>query len=86
MEQWLESGDRAPDFSLFAAGSGRRVTLRGNAGRPIVLIFHLQGTAPTARQINRVAAIVILDRDSNVANIYQGERPVEIVREILEQV
>ncbi len=46
-------GERAPDFDLLAAGSGRRVSLRGSAGRPRVLIFHLQGTAPTAREINR---------------------------------
>lgn len=162
MEQRAESRDRAPDFSLIAAGSGRRVTLRGNDGRPVVLIFHLQGTAPTARQINcavrerypdpdevlvasvidlsivpplywvtmslvlgqayeqaatelpsdadpadyvvilpdwsgrvsrdydvrrtnRAAAIVIVDRDSNIAGSYQGERPVEAVLGILEQ-
>jgi hypothetical protein len=53
LEQRAESRDRAPDFSLLAAGSGRQVTLRGNDGRPVVLIFHLQGTAPTAREINR---------------------------------
>lgn len=53
MEQRVETGDRAPDFDLLAAGSGRRVSLRGNDGRTIVLIFHLQGTAPTARAINR---------------------------------
>ncbi|MGB3635836.1 MAG: hypothetical protein WA982_17500 [Rubrobacteraceae bacterium] len=53
MEQRTESENRAPDFSLLASGSGRRVTLRGNDGRPVVLIFHLQGTAPTAREINR---------------------------------
>lgn len=31
------------------------MSLRGEAraGRPVVLIFHLQGTAPTAREINR---------------------------------
>lgn len=163
MEQRVESGDRAPDFSLLAAGSGKKVTLRGNDGRPVVLIFHLQGTAPTARQINRsvrerypdpdevlvasvidlsivpplywvtvslvlgqayeqaaaelppdtdpadyivilpdwggrvsraygvrrtnrAAAIVVIDRDSNIAGSYQGERPVETVLEVLEQV
>ncbi|CAN5707751.1 hypothetical protein BH24ACT21_BH24ACT21_18080 [soil metagenome] len=162
MEQRAESRDRAPDFSLLAAGSGRQVTLRGNDGRPVVLIFHLQGTAPTAREINRAvrerypdpdevlvasvidlsivpplywvtvslvlgqayekaaaelpwdvdpadyivilpdwsgrvsrdydvrrtnraAAIVIVDRDSNIAGSYQGERPVEAVLGILEQ-
>lgn len=53
MEQRIEAGERAPHFSLLAAGSGRRVSLDGTAGRRLVLIFHLQGTAPTAREINR---------------------------------
>ena len=52
MEQRAETGDRAPGFDLLAAGSGRRVSLQANDGRPLVLIFHLQGTAPTAREIN----------------------------------
>lgn len=47
-----EGGPRAPDFSLLTAGSGRRVELRSEKGRLVVLIFHLQGTAPTAREIN----------------------------------
>jgi hypothetical protein len=34
-----------------AAGS-RRVSLEGVKGRKTVLVFHLQGTAPTAREIN----------------------------------
>lgn len=53
MEARLDEGSRAPDFDLLAAGSGRRVRLRDLAGRKVVLIFHLQGTAPTARGINR---------------------------------
>ena len=53
MEARLDTGDLAPDFDLLAAGSGRRVRLRGLAGRKLVLVFHLQGTAPTAREINR---------------------------------
>ncbi len=53
MEARLDNGDRAPDFVLLAAGSGRRVRLRGLAGRKVVLVFHLQGTAPTARALNR---------------------------------
>ncbi len=44
---------RAPDFSLLAAGSGRRVSPGELAGRKVVLIFHLQETAPTARALNR---------------------------------
>lgn len=52
MEARLDSGGRAPDFDLLAAGSGRRVRMRDQAGRKVVLVFHLQGTAPTAREIN----------------------------------
>lgn len=163
MEQRVDTGERAPDFDLLAAGSGRRVSLAGNDGRPAVLIFHLQGTAPTAREINRAvrehypspeevlvvsiidlsivppvywitvglilgqayeqataelppdmnpaeyvvilpdwvgrvsraygarrtnraAAIVVVDENSNVADFYQGERPVEAVLEMLAQI
>ena len=53
MEQRLETGERAPHFSLLAAGSARRVSLRAEVGRRVVLVFHLQGTSPTAREINR---------------------------------
>lgn len=53
MELETEGRDRAPDFALLAAGSGRRVSLKSARGRKLVLIFHLQGTAPTAREINR---------------------------------
>ena len=52
MEAHLDGG-RAPGFDLLAVGSGRRVRLRELAGRKVVLVFHLQGTAPTARGINR---------------------------------
>jgi hypothetical protein len=53
LEARLDNGDRTPGFDLLAAGSGRRVRLRGLAGRKAVPVFHLQGTAPTARGINR---------------------------------
>ena len=53
MEANPEGGGLAPDFDLLAAGSGRRVRLRNLEGRKVVLIFHLQGTAPTARELNR---------------------------------
>ena len=54
MEARPDGGDdRAPDFDLLAAGSGRRVRLRELAGRKAVLVFHLQGTAPTARAMHR---------------------------------
>jgi hypothetical protein len=53
LEAELNGSNRAPDFDLLAAGSGRRIRLREQTGRKVVLIFHLQGTAPTARAINR---------------------------------
>ena len=53
MARGPEKGERAPRFSLLAAGSGRRVDTQNVVGRRVVLIFHLQGTAPTAREINR---------------------------------
>jgi hypothetical protein len=53
----LKTGERAPHFSLLAAGSGRRVDTQNVVGRRVVLIFHLQGTAPTAREINRAVRI-----------------------------
>ncbi|HEV2743901.1 MAG TPA: hypothetical protein VGV91_12145 [Rubrobacter sp.] len=53
MEARLDGDDLASDFDLLAAGSGRRVRLRELAGRKVVLVFHLQGTAPTARAMNR---------------------------------
>ena len=57
MARGLEKGERAPHFSLLAAGSGRRVDTQDVVGRRVVLIFHLQGTAPTAREINRAVRI-----------------------------
>ena len=62
MEQGLETGELAPHFSLLAAGSARRVSLRVEAGRRVALVFHLRGTAPTAREINR--AVRTLHPDS----------------------
>ena len=44
---------RRPHFSLLAAGSARRVSLMAEVGRRVVPVFHLQGTARTAREINR---------------------------------
>lgn len=49
----IATGQQAPEFSLIAAGSGRRVSLDFARGGKLVLIFHLQGTAPTAQEINR---------------------------------
>ncbi len=53
MEQGVRVGVRAPYFRALAAGSGREVSLRTCAGRPIVLIFHSQNTAHVAEQVNR---------------------------------
>ena len=70
MENGSKPGELAPNFSLLAAGSGRRVSVRGEAGRPLVLIFHLQGTAPTAREINRaVRARYPSPEDVSVASV-----------------
>jgi hypothetical protein len=53
MEQGVRVGERAPYFRALAAGSGREISLRTCAGRPIVLIFHSQNTAHVAEQVNR---------------------------------
>ena len=53
MARALETGEQAPRFTLLAAGSGRRIDTQKTVGQRVVLIFHLQGTAPTAREINR---------------------------------
>lgn len=53
MEQGLEDREPAPEFNLLAAGSARRISLKEASGHSLVLIFHPQGTAPTAREINR---------------------------------
>ena len=52
--------------------------VRDLSGRKAVLAFHLQGTAPTARAMNRAV------EGSNVTLSYQGERSVEAVLEALE--
>ena len=57
MARGLEKGEKAPYFSLLAAGSGRRVDTQNVVGRRVVLVFHLQGTAPTAREINRAVRL-----------------------------
>lgn len=43
----------APDTRLLSIGSGREVALRERAGLPLVLVFHLQGTASAAEAVNR---------------------------------
>ena len=63
MEARLQTGERAPGFDLVAAGSGRRVGLRDLMGRKVVLVFHLQGTAPTAREINHAVRSRFPDPD-----------------------
>lgn len=50
----LEPGSQAPYFSMIAAGSGRRVSLRSCAGRPLVLIFHDRENADAVRRINHI--------------------------------
>lgn len=36
------------------------------------------------RNTGRAAAIIVIDADSNIAGVYQGEQPVEAVLEMLE--
>lgn len=49
----IENGGLAPDARLLAVGSGREVALRERGGVPLVLVFHLQGTASAAEAVNR---------------------------------
>lgn len=51
-EGLISPGEAAPAFDLLAAGSGRRLSLQRASGRKLVFVFHLQGTAPTAQEIN----------------------------------
>ena len=53
MVDGLGRGERAPEFDLVAAGSARRFGVPDADGRRLVLVFHLQGTAQAAREINR---------------------------------
>ncbi|MGI8650591.1 MAG: hypothetical protein ACR2KW_09475 [Rubrobacter sp.] len=48
----MEPGARAPYFSMVTAGSGRRVSLRSCAGRPLVLVFHGRENAEVVRRVN----------------------------------
>lgn len=48
----IEPGSRAPYFSMVAAGSGRRVSLRSCSGRPLVVIFHGRENAEVVRRVN----------------------------------
>ena len=57
MEQLQELREPAPEFNLLAAGSARRISLKEASGRSLALIFHLQGTAPTAREMNRAVRV-----------------------------
>lgn len=54
----LEAGSRAPYFSMVAAGSGRRMSLREAAGLPLVLIFHGRDDEGAARGIKPDKLIV----------------------------
>lgn len=53
----LKPGDLAPFFSHLAAGSGRRVSLRTCAGRPLVLIFHGREDSGAVREINHTVRL-----------------------------
>lgn len=74
----MEPGDQA---SLLSIGSGREVAIHERAGVPLVLVFHLQGTASAAEAVNRsvrarypavevtVASVIDL---SSVPTLYWG--------------
>ncbi|MBA2375707.1 MAG: hypothetical protein M3494_06610 [Actinomycetota bacterium] len=49
----MKRGDRAPFFSLIAAGSGHQVSLRKTSGGTIVLILHGRGDEEAVREMNR---------------------------------
>lgn len=51
--QPLRAGDHAPALRSLSIGSGREVDLRERDGVPLVLVFHLQGTASAAERVNR---------------------------------
>ncbi len=53
MEMKVGSGEPAPQLEMSAAGSNREVGPQSSAGRPLVLVFHLQSTASAAREVNR---------------------------------
>lgn len=50
--QPLGAGDYAPALRSLSIGSGREVDLRERDGVPLVLVFHLQGTASAAEKVN----------------------------------
>lgn len=45
MGQWVEAGDKAPDFTL-AADDGAKVKLAGLRGKPVVLYFYPRDNTP----------------------------------------
>jgi len=51
--QPLGAGDYAPALRSLSVGSGLEVDLRERDGVPLVLVFHLQGTASAAERVNR---------------------------------
>lgn len=74
----VENGEPAPATRLLSIGSGREIELRERGGVPLVLVFHLHGTASAAESVNRavrgggevtVASVVDL---SLVPTLYWG--------------
>lgn len=49
----VENGELAPATRLLSIGFGREIELRERGGVPLVLVFHLQGTASAAESMNR---------------------------------
>ena len=65
----LRAGDRAPATRALAIGSGREVDLREREGVPLVLVFHLQGTASAAEKVNRAVRERYVAGEATVASV-----------------
>ena len=62
MAEWIEEGDAAPDFTL-EADDGRKVTLSGFRGKPVVLYFYPKDDTPGCTK----EACAFRDRRDDVA-------------------
>lgn len=65
----LPPGERAPDTRLLSVGSGREVALCERGGIPLVLVFHLQGTASAAEAVNRAVRSRYAAEEVTVASV-----------------
>jgi thioredoxin-dependent peroxiredoxin len=78
MADWIETGKKAPDFTL-AADDGTRVKLSGLAGKPVVLYFYPRDNTPGCTreacafrdrksQLKKLGAVVLGVSPDNVAS------------------